>query len=91
MSSNNTSALTFLLGAAIGVSAGLYLNSKNGKDMRKKLASKAGELESTIEEKVQKAYENLKTKVSSASESVKDAADTAKEMANKTQNKVNSY
>ncbi len=63
MSSNKSSLLFFLAGTAIGVSAGLYLNSKKGKEFRKNVANKASDLESKVEEKVKSAYESIKSKV----------------------------
>ncbi len=73
MSKGNNEILTFLLGTAIGVGAGLYLNSKNGKKMRKDALHKISDMEHTIEDKVNKAYENLKDQVNNAAGKVKDA------------------
>ncbi|MGB6036819.1 MAG: YtxH domain-containing protein, partial [Cryomorphaceae bacterium] len=63
MSKGNNELLTFLLGTAVGVGAGLYLNSKNGKKMRKEAVHKISDMEQTIEDKVNKAYESLKDQV----------------------------
>lgn len=73
MSKGNSEILTFLLGTALGVGAGLYLNSKNGKGMRKKAAHKISDMEQTIEDKVNKAYDDLKEQVNSATDKVKES------------------
>jgi len=73
MSKGNNELLTFLLGTALGVGAGLYLNSKSGKDMRKNAVHKISDLEQTIEEKVNKAYDNLKDQVNATADKVKEA------------------
>jgi len=74
MSSSN-GVITFLLGTAIGVGTGLYLNSKQGKKVRKKAASKVSDIESTIEEKVNTAFEGLKGKVNNTAHRVVDATE----------------
>jgi len=68
----NNDLMTFLFGAAIGVGVGLYLNSKSGREMRNKTLDKMGDLESTIEEKVNEAMEKLKGKVNHAATKVKE-------------------
>ena len=73
MSKGNNEILTFLLGTAIGVGAGLYLNSKNGKKMRKEAVHKISDLEQTIEDKVNEAYEGLRDQVNNTANKVKEA------------------
>jgi gas vesicle protein len=73
--SNDNKLLTFMFGAALGVGAGLYLNSKNGKQLRKKAMNKVSDVESTIEDKVNEAYEKLKNQVNNAASKVKEATD----------------
>ena len=73
MSKGNNEIITFLLGTAIGVGAGLYLNSKNGKRMRKEAVHKISDMEQTIEDKVNQAYENLKDQVNNTANKVKEA------------------
>lgn len=74
MSKGNNELITFLLGTAIGVGTGLYLNSKNGKKMRSEAVTKISDIEKTIEEKVNRAYEDLKTQVNDAATKVKQAS-----------------
>jgi len=73
MSKGNNEIVTFLLGTAIGVGAGLYLNSKNGKKMRKEAVHKISDIEQTIEDKVNKAYDDLKEQVNTTANKVKEA------------------
>ena len=73
MSKGNNEIVTFLLGTAIGVGAGLYLNSKNGKKMRKEALHKISDIEQTIEDKVNKAYDDLKEQVNTTANKVKEA------------------
>jgi gas vesicle protein len=75
MSTGNNDIVTFLLGTALGVGAGLYLNSKKGKKMRNKALKKVKEAEKTAEEKVNAAYDNLRTQVNNAAEKVANATD----------------
>ena len=74
--SNDNKLLTFLFGAALGVGAGLYLNSKKGKELRNQALSKVGDVESTIEDKVNEAYDKLKSQVNNAASKVKDATES---------------
>lgn len=74
--SNDGKILTFLFGAALGIGAGLYLNSKEGKKLRKKALHKVGDMESTIEDKVNEAYDKLKSQVNDAASKVKDATES---------------
>lgn len=77
MKNNNSEIITFLLGTALGVGAGLYLNSKKGKVMRKNAVHKLSDMEQTVEDKVNSAYEKLKTQVNTAAEKVKDVTSKA--------------
>jgi len=60
MASGNNNAMLLLLGAALGVGVGLYLQSEEGKKVRKRASSKLRDIESEIEEKVKDALEKLK-------------------------------
>lgn len=51
--------LAFAGGAAAGVALGMYLNSRQGKDMRKRVTKKVSALEQELEDKVSKAVENF--------------------------------
>lgn len=62
--SKDNGVITFLLGAAVGVGVGLYLNSKKGKTLTKEVSKKLGDVEDTIEKDIGEAYQNLKDKVS---------------------------
>lgn len=73
MSKGNNEILTFLLGSAIGVGAGLYLNSQSGKKLRKNAVHKISDMEQTVEDKVNVAYEKLKNQVNTAADKVKEA------------------
>jgi gas vesicle protein len=75
MSTGNNDIITFLLGTAIGVGAGLYLNSKKGKKMRNKALKKVKEVEKSAEEKVNAAYDKLKDQVNAAAEKVASATE----------------
>lgn len=77
MSKGNNDVITFLLGTAIGIGAGLYLNSKKGKEMRQTAADKLTDMEHTLEEKVNAAYENLKNQVNTAADKVKEVTNKA--------------
>lgn len=72
MSKGSNDIVTFLLGAVIGVGAGFYLNSKKGKKLRKKAAHKISDLEHTVEDKVNSAYEKLKDQVNTAADKIQD-------------------
>jgi len=78
----STGVLTFIIGAAIGVTAGLYLNSENGKELRTKTAKKLSKMEASIEDKVSKAYDDLKSKISDTASNVKSATSNMKDSAN---------
>jgi gas vesicle protein len=72
MSKGNNDVITFLLGTAIGVGMGLYLNSKKGREMRQTAVDKLSDMEKTVEEKVNEAYEKLKNQVNTAADKVKE-------------------
>ena len=78
----STGVLTFIIGAAIGVTAGLYLNSENGKELRTKTTKKLSKMEASIEDKVSKAYDDLKSKISDTASNVKSATSNMKDSAN---------
>lgn len=78
---SSTGFLTFIIGTALGVTAGLYLNSENGKKLRTKTAKKLSKMEATIEEKVNKAYDDLKSKISDTASNVKSATSNVKDAA----------
>ncbi len=82
MSNNSKGILTFILGTAVGVTAGLYLNSENGKKVRSQTKKKLSKMEASIEEKVNKAYDDLKVKIN-------DTASNVKERFNDTSSEVN--
>lgn len=73
--SNENKILTFMFGAALGVGAGLYLNSKQGKKLRNQAIGKVSDVENTIEDKVNEAYEKLKNQVNNTATKVKDATE----------------
>lgn len=63
MSNNGGKFISLLVGTALGVTAGFYLNSQEGKKLRKKVMKRFDELESSIEEKVSRAYKDVKGRV----------------------------
>ena len=75
MEKGNNDIMTFLFGAAVGVGVGLYLNSKQGREMRNKTIDKIGDLESMIEDKVEEALDNLSAKVNGVASKVKEKTD----------------
>lgn len=79
MSKNSTGILTFIIGTALGVTAGLYLNSENGKELRNKTAKKLSKMEASIEDKVNKAYDDLKSKISDTASNLKSTTSNVKE------------
>lgn len=75
MEKGNNDIMTFLFGAAVGVGVGLYLNSKQGREMRNKTIDKIGDLESMVEDKVEEALDNLSAKVNGVASKVKEKTD----------------
>jgi len=73
MSSNNLG--TFILGAAVGIGIGFYLNSEKGKQWRNDRWEEASDLESRIEKKVEEAINKMKGKVNDAASKVKKATE----------------
>lgn len=57
--SNYTYILLFLGGLAAGVALGMYLNSKQGKKIRKQVKRKMSALEAEIEDKVTAAMDQI--------------------------------
>ncbi len=51
--------LVFLGGLAAGVALGLYLNSKQGKELRKQFTNRMSKMEQEIESKVSAAMEEI--------------------------------
>lgn len=77
MSKNGGNFISLLVGTALGVTAGFYLNSQDGKQLRKKVIKRLDEMETSIEEKVNRAYNDLKGRVNDTADRVKDVSDTA--------------
>lgn len=99
MSKNGGNFISLLVGTALGVTAGFYLNSQEGKKLRKKVMKRLDEMETSIEEKVSTAYNDLKGRVTdtadrvksvsdSANNSVKSASDTVNDQIKEKSNKV---
>ena len=78
MSKSSTGILTFIIGTAVGVTAGLYLNSENGRQLRKKTMKRLNKMEADIEDRVSKAYDDLKNKISDTTEDMKSAGSHVK-------------
>jgi len=72
MKKGNSNLMSFLLGTALGVGAGLYLNSKHGREMRNQTLEKLKDYESEIEDKVDEALDKLKGKVNSLVENIRE-------------------
>lgn len=84
MSKTSTGILTFIIGTAVGVTAGLYLNSEDGRKLRKKTMKRLSKMEADIEERVSKAYDDLKNKISDTTEDLKSAGSHVKAAASDT-------
>lgn len=65
----------FIVGTAVGVGVGFYLNSEEGKRWREERWSDAVDLEAKIEEKVNEALRKMKGKVNETATKVKDATE----------------
>ncbi|MFN2429359.1 MAG: hypothetical protein ABR574_05045 [Cryomorphaceae bacterium] len=65
----------FIVGTAVGVGVGFYLNSEEGKKWREERWSDAVDLEAKIEEKVNEALQKMKGKVNETATKVKDATE----------------
>lgn len=66
---------SFMWGALIGLGAGLFLNSEQGKKWRKSQMEGVNDLESRIEQKVDEAMKAAKSKVNEAATRVKEATE----------------
>lgn len=89
MSKNGGNFISLLIGTALGVTAGFYLNSQEGKKLRKKVLKRMDEMESSIEEKVSRAYNDLKGRVSDTADRVKEVSSTANQKVKETSNNIN--
>lgn len=76
--------LGILIGAAAGVVTGLLTAPKSGKETRKDIKNKAGELKGTAERKLKEAHKEL-DKLSN------EAKDKAKELQGKAKEEMNAY
>jgi gas vesicle protein len=76
--------LGILIGAAAGVVTGLLTAPKSGKETRKDLKNKAGELKGTAERKLKEAHKEL-DKLSN------EAKDKAKELQGKAKEEMDAY
>lgn len=88
MSKNGGNFLSLLIGTALGVSAGLYLNSQNGKKLRKKVLKRLDEMETTIEDKVTRAYNDLKGQVRHTASKVQSTSDNVNDKIKEASGKV---
>lgn len=89
MSKNGGNFISLLIGTALGVTAGFYLNSQEGKKLRKKVLKRLDEMETSIEEKVSRAYNELKGRVSDTADKVKEVSNSANQKVKETSNSIN--
>ena len=66
---------SFMWGALLGLGAGLFLNSEQGKKWRKAQLEDVNDFESRIEKKVEEAMKAAKNKVNEAATKVKEATE----------------
>ncbi len=59
-SGGGTGLVAFILGAAAGIAAGIYLNSEEGKVQRQKFAERAKEVEKDVRETMSTSYDEFK-------------------------------
>ena len=89
MSKNGGNFISLLIGTALGVTAGFYLNSQEGKKLRKKVIKRMDEMETSIEEKVSRAYNDLKGRVSDTADKVKHASSNVNQKIKETSDNAN--
>lgn len=70
MSKRQRSKMYLLLGVAAGVAAGFYLNSKNGKKIRKRAAKGIEELSEEVNNRIEGIDKDLSTYKSEAEDKV---------------------
>ncbi|MES2730247.1 MAG: YtxH domain-containing protein [Bacteroidota bacterium] len=70
----NNSVATFLMGAAIGVAAGILLAPYAGEDARKKLIDKANDLKDQFGSSLADVFNTAREKVSEYGEKAENAA-----------------
>jgi gas vesicle protein len=79
-SSNNTGKIVgaLLIGAAVGATIGLLSAPAKGKDTRKKIVDKAGDISDTLKNKFSDLIDELKCEYQNIREKAKDYSETGK-------------